>query len=249
MPHFEHGDARIHYEEQGSGFPLLVIPSGGINGTVADATTKSPFNTFEEFSDEFRVITLDERNALAGDSTGPLEPDRPWDSYTDDHFGVMDHLGIDKFLVLGFCIGGPFIWNMIKRSPDRIVAAVLSQPVGFRPEMPTLFYDRNMEGWAKPLSEKRDDVTMDQAEHFLARMYRNNPDFVITVDRDFVRNCHKPILVMPDDVPGHPFAVAMESAMLAPNAQVSMYPWKDTPARIPVAVRHVRTFLQANTPS
>jgi len=27
----------------------------------------------------------------------------------------MNHLGIDKFLVMGFCIGGPFIWNLMKR--------------------------------------------------------------------------------------------------------------------------------------
>jgi hypothetical protein len=34
--------------------------------------------------------------------------------------------------------------------------------------------------------------------------------------------------------------------MLAPNAQVSMYPWKDVPEKIPLAVRHIRTFLKAN---
>jgi hypothetical protein len=43
--------------------------------------------------------------------------------------------------------------------------------------------------------------------------------------------------------------VAMESAMLAPNAQVSMYPWKDVPEKIPLAVRHIRTFLKANRPA
>ena len=43
----------------------------------------------------------------------------------------MDHLGIDKFMVMGFCIGGPFIWNLLKRAPDRVVAAVLAQPSGF----------------------------------------------------------------------------------------------------------------------
>jgi pimeloyl-ACP methyl ester carboxylesterase len=43
----------------------------------------------------------------------------------------MDHLGIDKFMVMGFCIGGPFIWNLLKRAPERVVAAVLAQPSGF----------------------------------------------------------------------------------------------------------------------
>ena len=46
----------------------------------------------------------------------------------------MDRLGIDKFImVLGFCIGGPFIWNLLRRAPDRVVAAVLAQPSGSRP--------------------------------------------------------------------------------------------------------------------
>jgi dienelactone hydrolase len=48
----------------------------------------------------------------------------------------MDHPGIDKFMVLGFCIAGPFIWNLMKRAPARVVAAVPAQPVGFRPELP-----------------------------------------------------------------------------------------------------------------
>ena len=55
--------------------------------------------------------------------------------YADDQLGLMDHLGIDKFMVMGFCIGGPFIWSLLKRAPNRIVASVLAQPVGWRPEM------------------------------------------------------------------------------------------------------------------
>jgi len=47
-------------------------------------------------------------------------------------------------------------------------------------------------------------------------------------------------------VPAHPYAVAMESAKLAPNSQVSLYPWKEEKETIPLAVRHVRMFLEAN---
>jgi hypothetical protein len=74
-------------------------------------------------------------------------------------------------------------------------------------------------------------------------------DFMYIVSRDFVRNCQTPILIFPDDVPGHPYVVAMECVHLAPNAQVSLYPWKDTPDKIPLAVRHVRTFLRAYRPA
>src|SRR5216117_2290225 len=132
MPFYEKGASRIHYEEAGSGFPLLVIPGGGLNSTIA--ALASPFNPMVELKGEYRCITSDLRNANNGQSSGPLEIDRPWDAYTDDHLGLMDHLRIDKFMVIGFCIGGPFIWNLLKRAPDRVVAAVLAQPSGFRPE-------------------------------------------------------------------------------------------------------------------
>ena len=74
-------------------------------------------------------------------------------------------------------------------------------------------------------------------------------DFVYTVTRDFVRSCKTPILVLPDDVPGHPYVVAMETVHLAPNAQVSLYPWKANPEQIQLALRHIGTFLRANQPA
>jgi pimeloyl-ACP methyl ester carboxylesterase len=249
MPFYQRGDVRIHYEEVGSGFPLLIIPGGGLNAMIPYVTVNGPFNVFDEFKADFRVIAADLRNANGSESSGPLEIDRPWDAYTDDHLGLMDHLGIKQFMVMGFCIGGPFIWNMLKRASERVVAAVLAQPSGSRPEMRDLFYNNNIKGWGPGLCERRPEVTMAMVDAFLKKMYLSNPDFVFTVTRDFVRACKTPILVLPDDVPAHPYAVAMESAMLAPNSQVSLYPWKDTPERVPLAVRHARMFLRANRPA
>src|SRR6476659_2674796 len=185
MPFYEKGAVRICYEETGSGFPLLVIAGGGLNSTIAGLKgSSSPFNPMEEFKGEYRCIASDLRNANGGQSAGPLEIDRPWDAYADDQLGVMDHLGIDKFMVLGFCIGGPFIWNLLKRAPDRVVAAVLAQPVGFRPEMPNVMHDSGMTGWAPELIKRRPEITMEMVEKFLTKMYRSNPDFVYTVTRD-----------------------------------------------------------------
>ena len=96
-------------------------------------------------------------------------------------------------------------------------------------------------------SSRRDRLVI--ATKFLTNMYRGDrADFVYTVSRDFVRNCQTPILVLPDDVPGHPYVVAMESVYLAPNAQVSLYPWKANPKQIQIALRHVRGFLRDNRP-
>jgi pimeloyl-ACP methyl ester carboxylesterase len=249
MGNYEKGAVRIHFEEAGSGFPLLVIPGGGLNSTIAGLSTSVPFNPMVDFKAEYHCITQDLRNAKGGQSSGPLEADRPWDSYTDDHLALMDHLGIDKFFVLGFCIGGPLIWNLLKRAPGRVVAAVLAQPSGSRPESRDLFYENNIKNWGPELIANRPEITTEMVDKFLTKMYRTNPDFVFTVTRDFVRNCQTPVLILPDDVPAHPYAVAMEAAMLAPKAEVSMFPWKEPKERIPLAIRQIRSFLRAHLPA
>jgi pimeloyl-ACP methyl ester carboxylesterase len=243
---YERGPVRIHYEEFGTGFPLLLIAGGGLNSTIA-GLSRMPFNPIEEFKGEYRCIAMDLRNANPGQSSGPLEIDRPWESHTDDQIGLMDHLGIDKFMALGFCVGAPLIWNLMERVPDRMVAAVLAQPSAFWSEEPERFYKGNMSGWGPELVQRRPDITMEMVDAFLTKMYLNI-DFVITVTRDFVRNSQTPVLILPDDTPPHPYDVAMEAAMLAPKGEVSMFPWKEPPERIPLAVRQIRSFLRAHRP-
>jgi pimeloyl-ACP methyl ester carboxylesterase len=248
IPFYEKGPVRIHYEETGSGFPLLLIAGGGLNSTISGLA--NPFNAIEEFKGQYRCIAADLRNAPSGQSTGPVEVDRPWDSYADDQLGLMDHLGIDRFMVMGFCIGGPFIWSLLKRAPNRIVAAVLAQPVGWRPEMrdpkyPGVFWRT----WGATLAAKRPEITLQTTDQFVTKMFETDPDFVFTVTRDFVRSCQNPVLILPDDVPAHPYAVAMECAMLAPKAEVSMFPWKEPKERIPLAVRQIHSFLKAHQPA
>ena len=249
MPFYERGPNRIYYEEVGSGFPLLIIPGGGLNSTVASLQRSVPFNPMETYKDDFRCIAADLRNANGGQSTGPLEIDRPWDAHSDDQLGLMDHLGIKEFLVMGFCIGGPLIHNLLRLAQDRIVAAALMQPSGFRAETPDIFYQNNITGWGPPLCEQRPEITMDMVHDFLTSMYTDRADFVFTVSRDFVRALQTPLLIAPDDVPAHPYECAMEVANLAPNSEVTIYPWKDSPAHIDEVVAHARRFLKTHEPA
>ena len=249
MPFYERGPNRIYYEEVGSGFPLLIIPGGGLNSTVASLHTSVPFNPMETYKDDFRVIAADLRNADLGQSSGPLEIDRPWDAYSDDQLGLMDHLGIKEFMVMGFCIGGPMIHNLLRLAQERIVAAALMQPSGFRPEMPDIFYQNNITRWGPPLCAKRPEITMDTVHDFLTNMYTNRADFVFTVTRDFVRSFQTPLLIAPDDVPTHPYRVAIEVAGLAPDCEVTIYPWKDSQPHIDEAVAHARRFLKTHEPA
>lgn len=188
MPYYERGPARIHYEEIGSGFPLLLIPGGGLNSALSSWQTASPFNPMETYKDDFRCICAGLRNALPGQSSG------------------------------------------------------------YRPELPDLFYQNNIKGWGPALRAKRPDVTMDQVHAFLTSMYTDRADFVFTVSREFVRSIQTPLLIAPDNVPAHPYQVAMEVARLAQNAEVTIYPWKDSPEHIDQVVEHARRFLKAHEP-
>ena len=249
MPFYERGSVRIYYEDVGSGFPLLIIPGGGLNSSISSLNTAVPFNPLERYRNDFRCIAADLRNADLGRSTGPLETDRPWDAYSDDQLGLMDHLGIREFLVMGFCIGGPMIHNLLKLAQDRVVAAAMMQPSGFSPEHPNIFYENNTERWAPQLCEKRSDVTMAEVHDFLTNMYTDRADFVFTVSRDFVRSLQTPILIAPDNVPAHPYEAAMEVAEIAPNSETTIFPWKDSQENIDRVVDHARRFLKSHEPA
>jgi len=246
MPFYQRGDVRIRYQDVGSGFPLFIIYGGGLNSHIS--YPNGPFDAVAEFKNEYRCITMDLRNANGGETIGPLDFDQPWNTHTDDQLGLLDHLGVDKFLVMGFCIGNPLIWNIMQRAPGRIVASVHAQPSGVDPNIPGFFIRNNLEKWAPGLVARQPQITMAMVERFLNKMY-GGVDFVLTVTRDFVRNCQTPILVLPDDTPAHPYATCMEMVRLAPNSQVSLFPWKDNKENIALAVRHVRTFLRAHRPA
>ena len=240
---YEKGDVRIRYAEIGSGFPLLATPGGGLNSRMINWPT-AVINIVEEFKNDFRVITMDQRNATNGESTGPVPVANPWDAFADDQLGLMDHLGIRQFAFFGNCIGGPFALKLMERAPQRVVAAILSQPVGHKPDKPDFMYDSGRDVWAKELLGRRADVPMATIEQYLHNLYRVRPDFVYSVSRDFAKSCQTPMLVLPDDVVAHPLQVSIDIASLAPNAEITVFPWKE-PAELKArTINRARTFLK-----
>ena len=240
---YEKGNVRIRYAEIGSGFPLLAMPGGGLNSRISNWPT-AVINIMEEFKNDFRVITMDQRNASNGYSTGPVPVDNPWDAFADDQLGVMDHLGIRQFFFFGNCIGGPFGMKLMERAQARVVAAILSQPVGHRPDKPDYMYESGRDVWAKEFRERRPDVSMATIEQYLHNLYRVQPDFVYSVSRDFAKSCQSPMLVLPDDIVAHPLQVAIDIASLAPNAEITVFPWKEPPDLKARTIDRARTFLK-----
>ena len=88
---YEKGKVRIHYQEWGSGFPLMLISGGGLGGSKIDGLT-NPFDAVAEFKGEYRCIAADLRTST-GQSSGPLEIDRPWEMFADDQISLYGSPG------------------------------------------------------------------------------------------------------------------------------------------------------------
>src|SRR3982074_3844157 len=113
MPSIEHRGAHIYYEEFGQGFPLLTFAPAGL-ASVIDVWSEpsAPINPTTEFAANYRVIAMDQRNA-GGQSRAPMSAQDSWDTYTDDHIAVLDHLRLDRGHLYGQCIGGAVLINIL----------------------------------------------------------------------------------------------------------------------------------------
>ncbi len=186
---------------------------------------------------------------MAASSTGPIAVDDPWGAFADDQLGLMDHLGIRQFLFMGYCIGGCFALKLMERAPDRVVAGVLCQTVGHRDDDPDVMYRSGRDVWAPELLKRRPDLTMATIEAYLHELYRERPDFVYSVSREFVRGCQTPMLVMPDDTASHPLQASVEVAALAPRAQSTVFPWREPAELKAKTIEQVRAFLRTHQPA
>lgn len=236
MPYLHRDDASIYYEEYGSGFPVLVFAPGSLQSCID--IWRRPTGWFDptvDLAKEFRVIALDLRNA--GRSRAPIKATDTWDTFTQDHYALLNHLGIDRALILGQCIGGPLCLDMIRVHPDRIPAAVLLQPIGRVGSLPA----GRSEAFAQWVATLKDhpEATDEVLDAYFQNLYA--PGFVYNVSRDFVAKVQTPLLVMAGNDQAHPFPIAEELAKLAPNAE--FWPeWKDGEAK-ERALKRVHEFL------
>ena len=236
MPVVHVDQAAIHYEQRGSGPPLLCLAPGGMRSTI-DMWRHAAIDPWASFEADFHLVAMDQRNA--GSSCGPLDEADPWGMYAADQLAVLDHLGIDRFLVLGCCIGGSFILELLQLAPERVIAAVLEQPIGVGPSNQALFAELQR-SWADELVAARADLDAAGVARFLEAMWRR--DFVVSVEADAIAGFATPMLVLPGIDDYHPTATGREIAARAPAAEV-LEPWKDTSEHIASATEAVRRFL------
>jgi pimeloyl-ACP methyl ester carboxylesterase len=241
MPTIQNRDATIYFEEYGQGFPILTFAPAGLQSIIDVGNGPSaPVNPITEFVPGYRVIVMDQRNA-GGKSRAPITAQDSWHSYTSDHIAVLDHLKIDKCHLYGQCIGGSFIFSMLKAQPDRIASAVLAQPIGRVGPMPATRPAR-FDTWAKSLSD-HPEATEAVLDAFYRNMY--GPGFVYCVDRAFVSSVRTPCLVLAGNDEAHPLPISEEVAKLLPDSELVLE-WK-TGAALAAVKPKIKEFLTTHT--
>lgn len=221
MAIFERDNVRIGYEEHGEGFPVLLIAPGGMRSR-REAWSRAPWNPMKTptLRDRYRVIAMDQRNA--GESTAPISADDGWATYAADQLALMDHLGIDRFAVVGMCIGGPYTMGLYRAAPERVVAAVMLQPIGEQGNRKAFF--GLFDGWAESIRAEHPEADASTWEAFRHAMFGG--EFMFGASRQDVASCAAPLLVLMGDDLYHPAAISRRVAELAPNATL-IERWKE----------------------
>ncbi len=242
MPTIQHDGATIYFEEYGKGFPILTFAPAGVKSTIAVwGTPSAPINPITEFTSNYRVIAMDQRNA-GGKSRAPITAKDGWHSFAADHLAILDHLKVERCHLYGQCIGGSFIMSLLKAQPQRFASAVLAQPIGrvgaLKPGRAARFDE-----WAKGLTDHPEAT-----EEVLDALYQNlyAPGFLYCVDRAFVSTVKTPCLVLAGNDEAHPYPISEETAKLLPNAEF-IPEWK-TGAALEAAKKRVKEFLAKHTP-
>jgi pimeloyl-ACP methyl ester carboxylesterase len=244
MPTLERDGATIYYEESGnrSGYPLLLLAPGGLNSAIP-FWHRMPLDPIAAFSDEFRVIAMDQRNA--GRSSGPLRTDDPWGMLAADQLAVLDALGVDRALTIGCCIGCSFILKLVEVAPQRVVAGILMQPIGVDREDPNYFGPRMWQPWGQALIDKGADLTMETVDAYGHALFDSGG--VFSVSYDFVKTVQTPMLLMDGNDLAHPKVTSVELAGLLPNYE-RVERWRDEDV-VAEATETMRSFLRKHTPA
>jgi pimeloyl-ACP methyl ester carboxylesterase len=239
MPTVELGPATIHYETFGDGPPVLLLAPGGLRASRIETWANAPWSPIDALADRFQVVAMDQRNT--GTSSAPITAADGWDSYEADQLGLMDHLGIDRFAVVGMCIGGAFIAKLLVDAPERLSAAVAMQPIGLDANRAT--FDDLFGAWRDGIAAEHpeaDDAVWAAVQHNLF----GRDDYLWSVPDAAIPAITAPLLVLRGNDEYHPSSASERLAVDAPNATL-IARWKDAD-HVDAARTAVTDFLVAN---
>ena len=240
MPFFDAENTSLYYEEQGSGHPILLLAPGGLRSSIP-YWERVAWNPIQELSAHYRVITMDQRNA--GQSSARVTGRETWGTYASDQLSLLDHLGIDRFHVLGMCIGGSFIAKLATTAPERITAAVVAQTIGQDDNLAT--FREIFDEWSTGLVSTHPEADDTAWQKYWNALFIND-NRVFSVPDAELKNIRVPLLVLNGDDRFHPAIASRALVDAVPDAQF-IERWKE-PEELSAAREAVSEFLKRHTP-
>jgi len=120
MPWMERGNARIYYEESGSGEPIITTHGVAENGGYWSET-----GVTQRLAEHHRVISMDMR--AHGQTVVEGEPlGFDVETVADDIGALADHLGLDRFHLLTHATGGMAGVRYAMDHSDRLISLMLT---------------------------------------------------------------------------------------------------------------------------
>ena len=218
MESYKRGQTTITYQIEGMVMILLLAPDR--MRSANNFWNNMPWNP-RKTSNQFELIGMDQRNA--GTSAAPIAGNDNWDVYKEDQVSLLDHLEVEKCHLIGMCIGGPFIANLLKHTPKRFKSAVMLQPVGIDQNRQA-FYDM-FDDWAKEKINEQSGPTTETMTKFKHNMW--DGDFLLTATEQEISRIRTPLLILMGDDLYHPQSTSRKIADLAPNATL-LEKWKSS---------------------
>lgn len=120
-------DIQLHYTEQGSGQPLILLHGNGEDSNYF-------VHQIDHFSKEYHVIAIDTRGH--GQSSRGSKP-FTIKQFAEDLYNFMDEKGIEKASLLGFSDGGNIALIFALKHPEQVDRLILNGanlfPSGVKP--------------------------------------------------------------------------------------------------------------------
>lgn len=121
---FDSNGVRIHYIEQGTGVPIVLVH--GMNGSIQGLITSG---VMPNLAKDYRVIAMDNRGH--GMSGKPHDPKQYGTEMALDIVRLLDHLGISKAHIVGYSLGAGITSKLLTMHPERFLTATLGGGAGF----------------------------------------------------------------------------------------------------------------------
>lgn len=221
MATIQNRGVQIHYQVEGSGPPLVMLP--GFPSSIEDMYE---LGYVGELKDDYQLILIDPRGF--GKSGKPHKAEEySFEIIVDDIAAVLNELGIEKCHFYGHSIGGWFLYGMAKHHPEKLLSLIISDGVPGSGDTEVLRkilgafeeFVRSIDGLSEKQVERYLDNDMEALNAIAGWVERDSQAIIDLVDST-IGDIEVPCLVLMSNIPedSDEFRLLHKTVALVPQA-------------------------------